>query len=485
MNDSNPDSAAATTSEIRTLSVLMPVYNEIRTLSTIIERVFAAPIDLEIELICVDDCSSDGSWERLQRLAANDDRIRIHRHEENQGKGSALRTAISMITGDLALVQDADLEYDPQDYPALLQPLLSDRADAVFGSRFLAGRRRRVLLYKHAIANRALTSISNWFTDLDLTDMETCYKVVRSDVLKALNLKSKRFGIEPELTVRLAQWGARIYEVPISYDGRTYAEGKKIGWRDGVEALWTLVRFRFFDTRFTNHDGFFVLQNLRRARRFNRWMLSRFSEFVGRRVLEGGSGIGNFSELLLDREFLACAELDPLYVRLLDSRFGHLENVSVVPLDLSSNECAHAFEGTAIDTVICLNVVEHLPDDRSVLRQFFDVLEPGGHCAILVPAHEWLFSKCDEVLGHERRYTRKGLAEVMESVGFEVVRCEEFNRLGVFGWIVNKILRRGHLTPVQMKLYEWLVPIAKAVDWIKPLPGLSVIAVGRKPAGSD
>jgi glycosyltransferase involved in cell wall biosynthesis len=241
--------------QIRRLSVLMPVYNERRTLRAIVARVLSSPVPLEIELIIVDDCSSDGSWEIVQELAAQDPRIKALQHKHNAGKGSALRTAIAEISGDVAIVQDADLEYDPHEYRLLLPPILSGKADAVFGSRY-AGTPRRVSPFWHTLINRGLTLLSNIVNNLWLTDMETCYKMVRADVLKRLRLTSRTFTFEPELTCRLAQWGARIYEVPISYNSRGYNDGKKIRARDGFLALGEIVRARYLDRRFTNHvDG--------------------------------------------------------------------------------------------------------------------------------------------------------------------------------------------------------------------------------------
>ena len=218
---------------ITKLSVLMPVYNERWTLAEIVSRVLAAPVSLDLELITVDDGSEDGSWEELGRLAREDSRIKTFRHDRNRGKGAAVRTAIEQMTGDVAVIQDADLEYDPRDYLRLLGPILSGKAEAVYGSRFV-GHPRRVLFFWHSLANRLLTLVANILNDVNLTDMETCYKMVRADVLKQLRLSGNTFTIEPELTCRLAQWGARIYEVPISYFGRAYAEGKKTG---AVDAL--------------------------------------------------------------------------------------------------------------------------------------------------------------------------------------------------------------------------------------------------------
>jgi glycosyltransferase involved in cell wall biosynthesis len=221
------------------LSVLIPVYNERNTIDRILDEVHSVPVRKQI--ICVDDCSTDGTRERLLELKAAGRIDVLEFHEVNKGKGAAIRTAMRVSTGNVVIVQDADLEYDPNDWPGLLEPIIDGRADAVFGSRFLGGP-HRVLYFWHRVGNGALTLLSNMFTDLNLTDMETCYKMVRADLLKSLPLRTNRFGIEPELTARLAQARARIYELPISYDGRTYAEGKKIGWRDGVAALWHIVR---------------------------------------------------------------------------------------------------------------------------------------------------------------------------------------------------------------------------------------------------
>ncbi|MFI4881902.1 MAG: class I SAM-dependent methyltransferase, partial [Phycisphaerales bacterium JB064] len=304
---------------------------------------------------------------------------------------------------------------------------------------------------------------------------------VRTDILKQIPLKSNRFGIEPELTTRLAQWNARLYEVPVSYHGRSYAEGKNIGWKDGVQALWLLLKYRFFDRRFTTHDGYYVLESVRRARGFNRWMLSQFKPFIGKRVLEAGCGIGNFTEQLLDRERLVCADLDPYYTEVIGRRYSHLANIRTTRMDLSDPKDFEAIADEQPDTVISLNVVEHIEDDLATLKNYFSVLQPGGHAVILVPAHEWLFTECDKTLGHFRRYTRAMLAERMKQAGFEVVHTSEFNRLGVLGWYVSGKMGRRDLSPGQMKLFNRLLPAAKVIEKIDGLPGLSVIAIGRKP----
>jgi glycosyltransferase involved in cell wall biosynthesis len=229
-----------------TLSVVIPCYNELATAEMLLRKVRAVP--LHTEVIVVDDGSTDGTRDVLTRLEAEGLIDRLIFHEQNSGKGSALRTGFAGATGDVVVVQDADLEYDPEEFPLLLAPILSGKADAVYGSRFLGGP-HRVLFFWHSVGNRFLTLLSNMFTDLNLTDMETCYKMVRRELVQALPLSAKRFGIEPELTARLAQAGARIYEIQISYDGRSYAEGKKIGWKDGMSAVWSILKYNLFGPR--------------------------------------------------------------------------------------------------------------------------------------------------------------------------------------------------------------------------------------------
>ena len=225
------------------LSVVMPVFNEAATVADVIKTVLAQrPVR---QLVVVDDASSDGTWEKLQPLAQNEPRVQLIRHELNQGKGAALRTGFALATADIVVVQDADLEYDPAEYHRLLAPILSGKADVVFGSRFTGSDAHRVLYYWHSVGNKMLTMLSNMATDLNLTDMEVCYKTFRREIIQKIRLEENRFGFEPEITAKVARFKVRIYEVAVSYNGRTYAEGKKIGWRDGFHALWCIFKYNF------------------------------------------------------------------------------------------------------------------------------------------------------------------------------------------------------------------------------------------------
>src|SRR5439155_7074192 len=278
------------------LSVLIAVYNEEATLWPCVQAVLAArlPRGLEREIVLVDDGSTDASWEIAQQLARENPRIRLFRQPENRGKGAALRRAIAEMTGDLAIFQDADLEYNPSDYSRLLKPILDGRAEVVFGSRFI-GEERKVLYFWHTVGNKMLTLLANMLNNTNLTDLETCYKVFVADVLRGIPLQSNRFGIEPEVAAKVARNKLRLYEIPVNYNGRTYEDGKKISWRDGFAALWFILKYRF-SSNYAD-AGKVALDALEGAPRFNRWMYDAIRKHLGTRIAVLGAGRGNLSRL--------------------------------------------------------------------------------------------------------------------------------------------------------------------------------------------
>jgi glycosyltransferase involved in cell wall biosynthesis len=465
------------------LSILMPVYNERTVVERCISLVLTAPLpeNMERELIIVDDYSTDGTYDILQRLAESFPQIRLFRHARNSGKGAAVRTAIEKATGDFSLIQDADLEYDPSEYPALLRPLLDGHADAVFGSRYLAGSQTRVLLFWHSMINKCLTVVSNMFCNLNLTDMETCYKVFRTDLLKSIPIRSDRFGFEPEIVMKSAKRKFRIYEVPISYHGRTYEEGKKIGWKDGLKAFGVILKFWLIDDLYSAPYGRGVLNNLTGTPQYLSWLARSLRPYVGDSVLEVGAGIGNITGRLMSRRMLyVAAEKDPLHLHALRNRFLRTPNVVVQRLDPQVPEEFAALE-TCFDTAICLNVLEYLDNPASLVQSLHPTLKDHGTLVVLVPNSPGLFGSLDRVMGHKRRFSASDLRRLVESEGFTVERVYSFNKAGAPPWwAYSKILGRRHINKAVLKIFDKTVWFWRHLDALLPWPGLSLILVATK-----
>jgi SAM-dependent methyltransferase len=482
------DNAANTSDWPSTLSVLVPVYNERYLVAESLRRLRIlgeTPGLLHVEIIVVDDASTDGSTEIIEQLeidlrARRDDRINwvFLRHERNLGKGAAIRTALACATGNVTVVHDADLEYDPADIGRILKVFAENDADAVFGSRFAGGEVRRVLLFRHEVGNRILTLLCNLVSNLNLTDAWTCYKAVRTSLLKSIPLESDDFRIEPELVIKLAKREARVFEIPINYYGRTYEEGKKINWRDGLRALIAIIRFALTDHVFVEDEyGSQILGRLARAPRFNRWIADTLRPFCGERVLEIGSGVGNLSRMLVPRTTYVASDINPLY---LDT----LRNLRVNRPYLSATYCdvndLGTFPATATgyDTVICLNVLEHVEDDRAALQNLKEVLSPEGRALILVPNAPSNYGTLDEILGHHRRYTRDSLESLARDCGLRLTSLIEFNRFGTVPWFVNgKLMRRRSFGLLQIWMLNLLMPLIRRIDRFLPLAPLSLIAV--------
>ena len=467
------------------LSILIPVYNERTVVERSLSLVLTAPLpeNMERELVIVDDCSTDGTYGILQRLAAGFPQIRLFRHERNSGKGAAVRTAIDKACGDFAIIQDADLEYDPAEYPRLLKPLLDGHADAVFGSRYMAGEQTRVLPFWHSMINKGLTLVSNMFCNLKLTDMETYYKVFRTDLLKSIPIRSDRFGFEPEIVMKSAKRKLRIYEVPISYHGRTYEEGKKIGWKDGLKALGVILKFWLIDDLYAAPYGRGVLNNLTGTPQYLSWLARELRPHVGDAVLEVGAGIGNITGRLMAKRLLyVAAEKDPLHLHTLRNRFLRTPNVVVQRIDPEVPEELAGLE-SCFDTVLCLNVLEYLDDPGAVVDSLRATLKPGGVLVALVPHGPSLFGSLDQSLGHKLRYTSRAARRLLEAHGFDVEKAYSFNKAGAPPWwAYGKLFGSRNINKPVLKIFDKTVWFWSRVDRLIPWPGLSLIAVARRSA---
>jgi glycosyltransferase involved in cell wall biosynthesis len=465
------------------LSILIPVYNERTVVERSLSLVLGAPLpeNMERELVIVDDCSTDGTSEILERMAASEPRIRLFRQPVNQGKGAAVRAAIQKAQGDFCLVQDADLEYDPSEYIRLLRPLLDGNADAVFGSRYLVSDQTRLLPYWHTVINKTLTLLSNIFSNLNASDMETCYKVFRTDLLKSIPIRSNRFGFEPEITMKCSKRKLRVYEVPISYHGRTYEEGKKIGWKDGIKALGVILYFWVVDDMYEANYGRGLLNNLTGTPQYLTWLTRVLRPHLGDRVLEIGAGLGNLTGRLMARKLQYVAgEADALYLHALRNRFLRTPNVTVCELDPEEPADYLPWAGQ-FDTALCVNVLETVRDPPAVLDCLAPCLVPGGSLLVLVPQGKGLYGSLDQGMGNLRRFSRGELVQALEQAGFKVERMYQLNKIGALSWwLFGKLLGRKAISRPALKLFDKTVWFWRRVDGLLPWRGLSLVAVAKR-----
>ena len=436
---------------------------------------------LELELSWSTTARADGSWEELQRLAGEDPRIRAFRHERNRGKGARHPHRHRADDRRRGRRPGRRPGIRPHDYLRLLVPILDGRADAVFGSRF-AGDTHRVLYFWHSVGNNLLTLLSNMVNNVNLTDMETCYKMVRADVLSELRLQSNTFTLEPEITCRLAQWGARIYEVPISYSGRTYFEGKKIKAIDGVKVFWELFRCRWLDPQFTHHRGFYLLKSIARARNTTAGCSTSAAPGSGRGSWRPGPASAASAAVA---EPLAAGPGGPRPA--CSSRGCRTSSASGQrPRDPGRREQAAAdrryWQDERLDTVLCSGVLEHVAPGRGGAAVFHDSLEPGGHCIVVVPAEMWLYTGMDRRRGHHRRYSPEELREKMEEAGFEVVLSRRVvcSLAALAWWLAGRIFRQHQVSARQLIWFDRLFPLTRCLDFLIPVPGMSLIMVGKK-----
>jgi len=474
------------------LGIIVPVYNEQYLVEASLKRLAVldeSPWLQRVRVVVVNDASKDHSAQVLQKFREelwSSQRVQFEwifvDHEYNQGKGAAIQTGLLHVDTDLVVIHDADLEYHPEDLVKMIEVFVAEDADAVFGSRFLASEYRRVLFFRHSVGNRLLTLLTNIVTDLNLTDMETCYKMFRTDLIKSIPLESDRFGFEPEVTIKLAKREARIFEIPIRYSGRTYAEGKKITWKDGFKALGALAKYGISDRIYVDDEhGGEILSRLNRAPRFTKWMADTIRPYVGDQVLEIGAGIGNLTTNLVPRSVYFASDINPHYLDRLNKLKLSRPYLHVGYTDASSGE---TYPKGEFDTIICLNVVEHIEDDVKALRNIRASLSKDGRAIILVPSGPGLFGTLDTVLGHFRRYTRDQLVEACARAGFRVEKVLKFNRIGSPGWWWNgKVLKNTTFGFWQIKLLNSLVPFVRPIDRFLPLPHLSWIVILRVDEG--
>jgi SAM-dependent methyltransferase len=481
--NASPTSDISQPSSALRLSVIVPVYNERHLVDASVRRLLSisSPRIASLEVIVVDDGSTDGSGEVLERLRQEFPALVLVRQEKNAGKGAALRNGIARATGDVITFHDADLEYDPGDLPEIMAPFVEAGADAVYGSRYMVARYRRALGFRHSMVNRVLSTLTNLFTDLNLSDVETCYKAVRTPLLKSIPIRSNDFRIEIELTSKLAKRGAHIFEVPIRYLPRSVREGKKIRALDGVLALGALLRFSVIDDIYAEDEyGSQILHQLERTRRFNLWMGDTLRPFIGDRVLEIGAGIGNLTEQFIPRERYVATDVNPNYVSYLRAYSLGKPYLEVRTLDVMKSEDFSELQ-QAFDTVVMVNVLEHVPDPSVALANAYRSLAPGGHAVILVPQHPWLYGALDTALLHRERYTRDGLERSLAQAGFTVDRLFDFNRASLPAWWFNgRVLKRKVFSRVQLKLFDMSVPFVRHLDRLFPWPSQSLIAIARR-----
>jgi hypothetical protein len=330
------------------------------------------------------------------------------------------------------------------------------------------------------MANRLLTLLSNMLNDTNWTDMETCYKAFRADCLRSIPLESDRFGIEPEITAKVARNRLRMFEVPINYNGRSYEEGKKITWKDGAAALWYILKYRF-TSRYSD-PGKVTLDALEQAPKFNRWMYESVQPWLGRRVAELGVGRGNLSRHIKEHEHVLLTDYRTDYLEGLQEKWRHHPHLKIGKLDMTSRDDFDQLREFAPESVVFLNVLEHIENDRSVLANLHQTVPEGCRIVVLVPFNSRLYSEFDKALGHFRRYDTGELDAKMRDAGFTVEHQFYFNKVGVIAWYVaNTLGRQGVLKPWQLRIYNFLTPLFRVLDRILPMPGLSTVVIGRKP----
>jgi glycosyltransferase involved in cell wall biosynthesis len=455
------------------LSIVIPVYNEVNTLLEVLKRIEAVPFEKQI--VIVDDGSTDGTREILQDLRNNN--IQIVLNKQNRGKGFSIRKGFEYVNGDIVIIQDADLEYYPDEYPILIQKIIEGKADVVYGTRFFGA--GRVFHFYHYLGNKLINFIANFLYDTTLSDFMTGYKVFRADVLGRLRLRANGFGIEAEITAQIFKQRLKVYEIPISYDGRDYDEGKKITWKDFFRSIYWLIRCKFesFDI------GKDTLYRMRMMKNNNKWIFEEIKPYLGEKILEIGSGIGNISKFLLSpNKNLILTDINKSYFEYLQHRFIGNPKVKIVPLDILSHNLSDILP-FKIDTIVCISVLEHIENDNLALDNIYKILEQNGRLIIIVPALKALYGSIDQKLGHFRRYDKNDLIKKLESKNFRVEKIWYHNFISTIGWFLNgRILKTKIISSFQVLLIDKFIPFFAKVENIVKIPfGVNIIAICKKP----
>lgn len=453
------------------LSIIIPVYNELNTVLEVIRRVQNERHNKEI--IIVDDGSTDGSADLLRQIKEKD--IKVIFLAQNRGKGYAVREAIKHITGDITIIQDADLEYYPDEYTILIDKIIQNKADVVYGTRFLGT--HRVFNFYHFLGNNILNLVANVLLNTTLTDLMSGFKAFKTSILKQLVLEADGFGLEAEITAEIFKRRLRVYEVPISYEGRDYEDGKKIKWTDFFSCLYWLIRplLRKIDVAEE------TLLKMRILRNYNLWTYHKIKPFLGKEILEIGSGIGRISKYLISlKSNVTLSDINDDHLDYLRRKFIGNPLVKIIKMD-GANFDSRTIENK-FDTIVAINVLEHIENDVGVLKKINDGLAKEANLLLIVPAHKILFGKLDAILPHYRRYSRKELVDKLINTGFIIEKIEYMNFLSAIGWFINfKLLNRKRMPTLTIFLADKLIPLVSLIEKFIKFPfGLSLFAVAKR-----
>lgn len=470
--------------EAKVLSIIIPVYNEKLFITECLERIKNAEklLPLKTEIIIIDDASTDGTRDKLEALEKRFSNIKVYFQPQNRGKGAALQTGIEQATGEFIIFQDADLEYDPADIPAIVKPLMEKSADVVYGSRFALSHSRKVLNFHHQAGNQFLTFLSNLTTGLNLTDMETCYKAFRADILKTIPLRSARFGIEPEITAKISKRHCTIYEVPISYEGRNYGEGKKITWKDGVSAIYTILKFWLIDDCYHKSQIKETFNDIEFTHSAREQLALKIIPYFGDKTIEIGSGFGSISRIFPVQENFTLSDSSSARLDMLEKGFAGKSRTSVCELDIAGKDIPRALAGQ-YDTVIYLHQLQFVKDEKRVLTNLYNLLKKGGRLIISVPG-EGPFKELGEYeknLGFLRRYSDEMIRKQLSISGFDIETTFESNFPGYLIW-KNLLRRQGHseLPMLWAKISDTLIKKTAFFERNLSLPGITKVLIAEK-----